>query len=124
MKKKMMIDLVDAFAERAIGQHDASQCDWLYGVENPSDRDLLSDFYDLTEDLVTLLAPVSPSPRFLQQLGTSLAAVASSTEVTVTRPSHRTLWIGAILSGSLVSAAGVLLLWIRRRNRGGTLAAG
>ena len=29
----MMIDLVDAYAERAIGQHDASQCDWLYGVE-------------------------------------------------------------------------------------------
>ena len=89
-----------------------------------ADDPLLTELLELTEDLAALLVPVKPSPQFIQRLGTSLAAAAAPSELIIGQPSNRRLWIGAILSGSVVSALGVLLLLWRRRERGGAVVAG
>jgi hypothetical protein len=80
--------------------------------------DVWDDMIELVEALSAVLCPVTASPQFVRELGEGLAAAAAQTEITIGRPSRRrTLWWGAILSGSLVSAMGVLVVWLRRRNR-------
>jgi hypothetical protein len=82
------------------------------------DTDVWDDMIQLVEALSAVLRPVSVSPQFVRDLGEGLAAAAAPTEITIGRPSRRrTLWVGAVLSGSLVSAMGVLVVWLRRRNR-------
>jgi len=89
----------------------------------PDDADLLKDLFRLVGDLSALLTPANPSPEFISQLGQSLAAAASPAEIEIGPGSNRKLWIGAILSGSFVSAVGVLLVWFIRHRRGAVAAS-
>jgi hypothetical protein len=92
--------------------------DLIKEVMEGQDTDVWDDMIRLVEALSAVLRPVSVSPRFLRELGEGLAAAAVPTEITIGRPSRRrTLWLGAVLSGSLVSAMGMLVVWLRRRNR-------
>jgi len=85
---------------------------------------LIGELRSLTDDLASIFIPVKPSSEFIRQLGVDLAAAAVPGEVTIGKPSRKKLVLGAILSGSLVSAAGVLLVLVMRRNRSGAIAAG
>jgi hypothetical protein len=92
--------------------------DLLQEVMEEQDSDVWEDMIQLVEALSTVLRPVTVSPQFVRDLGEGLAAAAAPAEITIGRPSRRrTLWLGAVLSGSLVSATGVLVVWLRRRNR-------
>jgi hypothetical protein len=87
-------------------------------VTDRQDADMLDDMIQLVEALSAVLRPVSASPQFLNDLSEGLAAAAVPAEITVGRSTRRrSLWLGAILSGSLVSAMGVLFVWFMRRNR-------
>jgi hypothetical protein len=89
------------------------------------DADVWEDLIHLVEALAVVLRPVSASPQFLRDLGEGLAAAAAPAEITIGRPRlRRRFWLGAVLSGSLVSAMGVLFVWLRRRNRRSPLLAG
>lgn len=103
---------------------DAQGDDLFFSGLFPPEPKLIEELKSLTDDLAALLLPVSPSPEFIRRLGTDLASAAVPEAVTIGKPSRKKLVLGAILSGSLVSAAGVVLVLIMRRSRGGVIAAG
>jgi hypothetical protein len=106
------------FGRMPWGDEQSSIADLLQEVMEGHDTDVWDDMIQLVEALSAVLRPVSVSPDFVRELGEGLAAAASPTEITIGRPSRRRmLWLGAVLSGSLVSAMGVLVVWLRRRNR-------
>jgi hypothetical protein len=106
------------FGRMPWGDEQSSIADLLQEVMEGRDTDVWDDMIQLVEALSAVLRPVSVSPDFVRELGEGLAAAASPTEITIGRPSRRRmLWLGAVLSGSLVSAMGVLVVWLRRRNR-------
>ena len=115
MNKRVMGELLDAYANGLIAVGDLPHC-----------PDELTDLFRLTDGIAALLLPVAPSAEFIQQLGAGLAAAATPPEIIIAQPSSKKLWLwlGAILSGSLVSAAGVLLLLFMRRGRRTVVAAG
>lgn len=89
----------------------------------PADGSSAAGLFSLTDDLASLLVPVKLTPEFIQELGESLASAAAPAETAATRPSARKLWLGALVSGSLVSAVGVLVVWWMRRGRGSAVTA-
>jgi len=95
----------------------------LLEVMGGQDAGLEADLVQLVEALSAVLRPVSSSPEFIRGLGQGLAAAAAPAEITIGRPSRRWLWLGAVLSGSLVSATGVLIVCLRRRHRRSPLLA-
>ena len=97
--------------------------DLLLEVMGGQDAGHEADLVQLVEALSAVLRPVSASPMFVRGLGQGLAAAAAPAEITIGRPSRRWLWLGAVLSGSLVSATGVLIVWLRRRHRRSPLLA-
>ncbi|MBN1317611.1 MAG: hypothetical protein JXA42_19160 [Anaerolineales bacterium] len=103
---------------------DAQDNDLFFEGMGPLEPKLIGELRSLTDDLASMLFPVSPSPEFIRQLGTDLAAAAVPGEVTIGKPSRKKLVLGAVLSGSLVSAAGVLLVLVMRRNRSSPVVAG
>ena len=118
-------EILDEYTENLVsGTH--SDTGFLGEFTDPDDKQLVTDLVQLTNDLAALLVPVKPSPEFVRQLKTNLAAAAAPSQVAIGRRSKKKLWIwlGAILSGSLVSAAGVLVVWLMRRGRSGAVAAG
>lgn len=124
MKKRLLVDLLVGYADSLIGR-ESQGIELVRQMAQPySDDPLLDELLELTDDLAALLVPVRPSPEFIRRLGTSLAAAAAPSELIIGQPSNRKLWIGAILSGSVVSALGVLLLLWRRRGRGSPVVAG
>jgi hypothetical protein len=120
MKKRALVELLDAYADDLLAGRLAAADYLSYAAQS----NLAAELFKLTDEIVTLLVPVNPSPEFIQQLGTTLAAAATPAEIHVARPSRRKIWLGALVSGSLVSAVGVLALWWMKRGRGGTVAAG
>lgn len=115
MKKRDLVDILGSFVDDLV-------------TGNLSEADYLSDFageeevielLELTDRISAILVPVEPSAEFVQRLGTSLAAAAApaSTEIIIGRSRHQKFWMGALLSGSLVSAVGVFALWWLRRSR-------
>jgi hypothetical protein len=89
----------------------------LLEVMEGQDPSLIDDMVQLVEALSDVLRPVCASPQFVRDLGQGLAAAAVPAEITIGRPSRRRLWLGAVLWGSLVSATGVLIVWLRYRHR-------
>jgi hypothetical protein len=120
MKKRVLVELLSAYAEDLIAGGLNAADYVMYAAQS----DELAQLLRLTDEIAALLVPVVPAPGFAKQLGSSLAAAAESAEIVIAQPSRRRIWLGALLSGSLVSAAGVLAWWWMRRSRGGTVAAG
>lgn len=119
MKKSMLIDLLTAYTDDKVAGKDGRPA----FLHQCTDDEL--SLFQLTDDLAVLTRPVGPAPDFCRQLGDRLQAAATPPEMVIAQPTrHRKLWFGAILSGSLVSALGVLLVWWLRRGRGSPVAAG
>jgi hypothetical protein len=120
MKKRVLVELLNAYAnDLVVGNPDVT--DYLsYAAQSDDVAGLLR----LTDQIAALLVPVNPSPEFVRQLGATLAAAAAPAEIMIARPRNRKVWLGALLSGSLVSVAGVLALWWMRRSRRSAVAAG
>ncbi len=120
MKKRMLVDILGSYVDDLVAGS-LSEADYLPNFAGEKE---VMELFELTTELAALLVPVDPSAEYIQELGTSLAAAAAPVEIIIGRPSHKKLWIGALLSGSLVSAAGVLALWWVRRSRRSTVPAG
>ena len=118
MKRRVLGELLNAYADNRPAA-DA----WLRATQ-PEDASVLTDLLELTNGIAALLVPINPSPEFVRELGTGLAAAAAPAEIIIAWPSSNKLWFGALLSGSLVSAAGVLIVWLMRRSRRSLVAAG
>ncbi len=120
MKKRGFIDLVNAYADGLVAGN-LTAGDYLSYTAQPDD---VTELLRLTDDIAGLLVPINPSPKFIQQLGIALAAAAAPAEIIIAQPSRKRIWLGALLSGSLVSAIGVLALWWMKRSRRGAAVAG
>lgn len=120
MKKRTLLDLVNSYADHLVAGNLTSADNLL----EASQSDEVATLLKLTDEIAAVLIPVSPEPRFIQQLGTTLAAAAAPAEIIIGHSSKNRFWLGALLSGSLVSALGVLALVWMRRSRRGTAAAG
>ena len=116
MKQRSLIDLVNAYTDGLLAGN-LTEGDYLSYSAQPDD---VTELLKLTDDIAGLLVPINPSPKFVQQLG----AAAAPAEIIIAQPSSKKIWLGALLSGSLVSAIGVLALWWMRRNRRGAAVAG
>jgi hypothetical protein len=120
MKKRTVVDLVNSYADYLVRGD-------LPGAGNlleTRQSDELTPLLRLTDQIAAVLIPVSPDPEYIQQLGTTLAAAAAPAEIIIGFSSKRRVWLGALLSGSLLSALGVLALVWMRRSRRSTVAAG
>ncbi len=119
MKKRVWVELVNAYADSLLSDN-LRPVDLQHQVEQSDD---LAELFRLTDLIAALLIPVDPEPEFVQKLGGSLAAAAGPAEITIAQPSHRWVWLGALVSGTLVSGLGVLaLLWMRRSRRSAVAA--
>jgi hypothetical protein len=108
----------------ALDGESADIVDLLAEVAEWQETDIWEDMVHLIESLSAVLRPVTASPHFIRDLGQGLSAAGAPAEITIGRPRRRwSLWLGAVLSGSLVSAMGVLVVWLRRRNRRSPLMA-
>ncbi len=122
-RRRMVIELVNAYADGVTTGRNATAVVQVQ-PDPPEESTLLSDLFRLTDEIAALLVPVDPSPQFVRRLGQSLAAAAEPAEIIIAQSSNRKLWIGALLSGSLVSALGVLaVLWFRRGRHSAAPAA-
>ena len=117
MKKQKIREQINTYADQILG---GGAGDW---DDDSVGDSLLTDLLWLTNELAALLVPVNPSPTFIRKLGADLAAAAAPSEIEIAKPSRRKLWIGAILSGSLVSVLGVLFVWLMRKSRRSSVVA-
>ena len=120
MKKRTLVDLVNAYADHLI-RGDMAGAGYLL---ESGQSDEVAPLLRLTDEIASVLLPVSPDPDFIQQLGVALAAAAAPAEIIIGYSPKRRVWLGALLSGSLLSAIGVLALVWMRRSRRSTVAAG
>ena len=120
MKKRTLVDLVNSYADHLVAGN-LTSADYLLEA---SQSDEVATLLKLTDEIAAVLIPVCPEPQYVQRLGTTLAAAAAPAEIIIGRSSKNRFWLGALLSGSLVSALGVLALVWMRRSRRGTVAAG
>ncbi len=120
MKRRVWIELVNAYADSLLS--DNLRVTDLQSHAARSDD--LAQLFRLTDQIAALLVPVDPEPEFVRRLASRLVAAASPAEITVARPSHTRVWVGALLSGTLVSGIGVLALWWMRRSRRSAVPAG
>jgi len=115
----MWVELVNAYADSLL-EDNLRVTDFKSQAERSGD---LAELFQLTDQIAALLTPVEPEPEFVQQLGQELVATAAPAEITVAQPSHRWFWLGALVSGGLVSAVGALAVWWLRRGRHRTVTA-
>jgi hypothetical protein len=120
MRRHVWIELVNAYADSLLSDN-LRVADYQSHTARSDD---LAELFRLTDQIAALLIPVDPEPEFVRQLGGRLAAAASPAEITVARPSHTRIWVGALVSGTLVSGIGVLALWWMKRGRRSAVAAG
>lgn len=120
MKKRTLVDLVNAYADHLV-RGDLTSAGYLLEAGK---SDEVAPLLQLTDEIASILIPVSPDPGYIQKLGVALAAAAVPAEIIIGYSSKRRVWLGALLSGSLLSAIGVLALVWMRRSRRGTFAAG
>jgi hypothetical protein len=85
---------------------------------------VLGGLIRLSDQIAELLVPVAPAPEFVHRLGTRLTAAAAPCEIRIGHQSRQRFWLGALLSGSLVSATGFVLVWVLLRGRRATMLAG
>jgi len=122
MSKRVMSELVNQYSDDYLSGKGSPDLPTSHVVRR-DEADLLTDLFQLVSDISALFVPTNPSPEFINELGLCLAAAATPADIQVAQPSsHRKLWFGAILSGSLVSAVGVLLVWFIRHRRGAVAA--
>ncbi len=119
MKKRTLVDLVNAYADHLV-RGDLTGAGYLLEAGQSND---LASLLRLTDEIAAVLIPISPDPDYIQQLGATLAAAAAPAEIIIGYSSKKRVWFGALLSGSLLSALGVLALVWMRRSRRGTVAA-
>lgn len=115
----MWVDLVNAYTDTLLSDN-LSVSDFETHAARSGD---LAGLFRLTNQIAALLVPVEPKPEFVQELGEELVSSVAPTRIRVAQPNHRNVWLG-VLYGSLVSAVGVLALWLMRRNRRSTVVAG
>lgn len=120
MTRRIWVELVNAYADSLLSDN-LRVTDFR---EQAAESDDLAELFRLTDQIAALLIPVDPEPEFVRQLGNSLAAAAAPAEITVAEPSRKRLWLGALISGTVVSGIGVLALWWMRRGRRSTAVAG
>jgi hypothetical protein len=120
MKRRVWVELVNAYADSLLSDN-LKVTDFQSHTARSDD---LAELLRLTDQIAALFIPVDPEPEFVRQLGKGLAAAAEPAEITVAVPSHKRIWLGALIYGTLVSGIGVLALWWMRRGRRSTAAAG
>jgi hypothetical protein len=89
-------------------------------VAPPASLDELTVLMQLAEQTQRVLAPVEPSPVFVNHLGRQLVSKMSEGSREMSRRARRAVLIVAAALGSavsVVSAVGVVIYLIRHRNR-------
>ena len=108
-----MEDILSAQADR-LNQGDREP------VAPPASLDDLAVLMQLAEQTQRVLAPVEPSPVFVNHLGRQLVSKMSEGSREMSRRARRAVLIVAAALGSVVSvvsAVGVVIYLIRHRNR-------
>lgn len=110
----------DAFSRQPIDE--AALEAWLAeAFEVPADVPKLSGkspaMRTLVGDMRETLVPIAPSPDFVQNLGRSLAQVASQRQQPLRRRYRRAVWFGLAAAGSVASVVGVAAYVLHQRER-------
>ena len=111
----------DAFSRQPIDE--AALEAWLAEVfEVPADLPKLSGkspstMRALVGDVRETLVPIAPSPDFVQNLGRSLAQVASQRQQPLRHRYRRAVWFGLAAAGSVASVVGVAAYMLHQRER-------
>jgi len=111
MESKVLLELLAAHAD-ALNKDEADDtADWLAGY--PVEAGHIVSLLQLARAIKQALAPVDPPALFKNELRQRLVQAEFAPEVNGS--SHRAVWWGAAVVGSVLSVAG-LALWLLRRS--------
>lgn len=111
MHTKVLLELLAAHADALNRDESLDTVDWLEGY--PSETGHVVSLLQLARAIKQALAPVHPSALFRNELRQRLIQAELASEVNGS--SHRAVWWGAAVVGSVLSIAG-LALWLLRRS--------
>jgi len=111
MNNKVLLELLAAHADALNKDETVDTADWLAGY--PAEAGHIVSLLQLARAIKQALAPVPPSALFKNELRQRLAQAEFATGINGS--SHRAVWWGAAVIGSVLSIAG-LALWLLRRS--------
>lgn len=99
---------------------------WQHVGGKESDKEqakVANDLIKLADELSQILMLVHPRPKFVKNLKSDLLSHTANDRIIVAQPRRRGLMVGALLSGSILSALGIFLLIRVRRGKRSSLAS-
>jgi len=111
MESKALLELLAAHADALNRDETVDTADWL--ADYPSEAGHIVSLLQLARVIKQALAPVHPSALFKNELRQRLLQADFAPEANGS--SHRAVWWGAAVVGSVLSITG-LALWLLRRS--------